>query len=233
MLEIAVSLGLVGPLNGQEFRSEVSMPPKHDPSEFWDRGYATIANLMNARQLAFARAAIGLSERSGRMVHRTGIVPQGALNEYSAPVALLMLRQCLPAVEASVGKELLPTYAFWRIYGHGAQLNRHFDREACEVSATITIDAEPHSAAWPIWFRDLSGNESSLALPAGSAALYQGMRVEHWREPYGGQRQCQIFLHYVVADGPYAAQAGDQVRMKAANHEILADVWQNLDFTGQ
>lgn len=193
------------------------MPSQQDLSQFWERGYATVADLLGASQLAFARAAIERSERTGLMVHRTGIVPQGALNEYSAPAAHLLLRHCLPAVEGSVGKDLLPAYAFWRIYGHGAQLKRHFDRAACEVSATITIKAEPHGPCWPIWFRDLAGNDVSVAMAAGSAVLYQGMRVQHWREPYAGQRQYQIFLHYVAADGPYADHAGDQVRLDAVN----------------
>ena len=189
----------------------------HDTSEFWDRGYSIAPDLIDGCQLAFARTVMNLSERNGLMVHRTGVVPQGALNEYSPPIAIRLLRHCLPAIEAAVGKKLLPTYALWRIYGHGAQLKRHLDREACEVSATITLDAQPLRPAWPIWFRDLAGNEVSVALPAGSAALYQGIRVEHWREPYVGQRQCQLFLHYVVADGPNAIHADDQARRHAAD----------------
>ena len=74
-----------------------------DTSEFWDRGYCIAPDLLDASQLAFARTVINLSERDGLMVHRTGVVPQGALNEYSPPIAILFLRHCLPAIEAAVG----------------------------------------------------------------------------------------------------------------------------------
>jgi hypothetical protein len=187
------------------------MPKPPDLAQFWERGYAVAHDLADASQLNFAKAAIEVSERNGRMRHRTGIVPQGALNEYSPPAGRLLLQHCLPGIEAVVGRKLLPAYAFWRIYGHGAELKPHFDRESCEVSATMTIHADNDGPDWPIHFRDLTGEEANVSLPAGSAALYQGYRVKHWREPFAGRRQYQTFLHYVVAGGEFAQHAGDNL----------------------
>ena len=43
----------------------------------------------------------------------------------------------------------------------------------------------------------------------GDALVYQGTRVAHWREPWDGITQAQVFLHYVRSDGPYSQQALD------------------------
>jgi hypothetical protein len=39
--------------------------------------------------------------------------------------------------------------------------------------------------------------------------IYKGLEVPHWREPFAGERQLQLFLHYVRQDGPHAAQRFD------------------------
>lgn len=177
-----------------------------------------VPDLADAAMLGYVRAAMDLSVQRGRMRWASGLVPQGALNEYGAPVAERLLRHCLPGIEAVVGRALLPAYGFWRLYERGAQLKRHLDREACEVSATMTIASEgADSGGWPIHLRDLGGDDVALAPPPGSAVLYQGFRVPHWREPLAGARQYQVFLHYVVAGGPFAGHAEDRVAIEAVD----------------
>ena len=177
---------------------------------FWERGYTVARSLADARQLAFVRAAMTASQRIGRMRFATVVVPQGALNEYAPIGAEALLVQCRPAFEALTGRELLPAYAFWRIYQHGAELTRHVDRNACEVSASLPIYAEPEEHAWPIHVRDLHGEDTAVALHPGDAILYQGCRIPHWREPFAGQVQYQVFLHYVFKDGDKADFAFDR-----------------------
>ena len=40
-------------------------------------------------------------------------------------------------IEKETGLELLPTYAFWRMYTYLADLKKHKDRSACEISVTV------------------------------------------------------------------------------------------------
>lgn len=179
-------------------------------SAFWSEGYLLAERLLDPKQLAFARAAMDASRRAGRMHAATGkAVPEAALNEYSPIGGEVLLLQCLPAISAAVGAELLPAYAFWRIYEHGSALLRHVDRGACEVSATVMIAAEPADAPWPIMFEPLVGAPTAAALQPGDAAIYQGCKVPHWREPFTGTSHYQLFLHYVRKDGPSAALAFD------------------------
>lgn len=179
-------------------------------AEFWDRGYLLAERLLNPQQLAFARAAMDASRRSGRMRSATSrIVSDNAHNEYSPIGGEVLLLKCLPAISEAVGAELLPAYAFWRIYEPGSALLRHIDRGACEVSATVAIAAEPVDEVWPIKFQPLLGGEAEVALRPGDAAIYQGCRVPHWRDRLTGGTQYQLFLHYVRKEGPNAALAFD------------------------
>jgi hypothetical protein len=49
-----------------------------------------------------------------------------------------------------------------------------------------------------------------LILDKGDIVVYKGMVSEHWREPYKGKQQIQIFMHYVDADGPHAEWSLDK-----------------------
>ena len=177
---------------------------------FWERGYFLAEKLLDAEQISFVRSAMDASRRTGAMHRSQGsTVPVAALNEYAPLGGEAMLVQSRSAIEALVGRELLPAYAFWRIYEHGAALGRHVDRNSCEVSATIAIASDPAEADWPIMVEGLDGTSAALALRPGDAAVYLGCQVPHWRDPLPGVTQHQLFLHYVVKDGPNAALAFD------------------------
>jgi hypothetical protein len=102
----------------------------------------------------------------------------------------------LPLMEELTGLELWPTYTYGRIYWPGSTLAPHRDRLSCEYSATLCIANDPEP--WPIY---MAGAE--ILLEAGDIAVYRGCEVEHWREPYTGRQQIQLFLHYVDANGIY------------------------------
>jgi hypothetical protein len=101
----------------------------------------------------------------------------------------------LKLMENETGLELHPTYSFWRMYTMLADLEKHKDRSACEISVTVMIGSD--GTKWPIY---MDGEE--LNLNPGDAAIYLGCEVEHWREEFKGDWQAQTFLHYVDKNGP-------------------------------
>lgn len=103
----------------------------------------------------------------------------------------------LPAMEEVTGLELFPTYTYSRIYWKGSTLAKHTDRPSCQYSATLCIDNDPEP--WGIY---MAGNQ--VFLEPGDMVVYQGCDIEHWRDPYEGRQQIQVFLHYVDANGKYA-----------------------------
>lgn len=111
-----------------------------------------------------------------------------------------------PVMEQIVGKPLIPTYSYARLYSNGDVLTKHKDRPACEVSITIQL-GRSHHYAWPIF---MEGTRFDLG--EGDGVIYPGCAAEHWRDVCDGPEgyySGQAFMHFVHRDGPYAAEAGD------------------------
>jgi hypothetical protein len=111
-----------------------------------------------------------------------------------------------PVVENAVGEELIPTYAYARLYSNGDVLEKHKDRPACEVSITIQL-GRSHHYAWPIY---MGGQRFDLG--EGDGVIYPGCDVEHWRDACAGPEGYyagQVFLHFVRKNGQYASEVGD------------------------
>jgi len=144
-------------------------------------------------------------------LHEQGILtkdPQCPLSDsvYGDPTFDNLLEKMAGPIGFNVGRKLLPTYTYARIYRPGEVLKRHKDRPACEISATLTLGYDADSV-WPIMFDE--EKEIMVELEAGEMAVYKGCDVMHWRAPFKGNWHVQVFLHYVDADGPYADQALD------------------------
>ena len=132
-----------------------------------------------------------------------------------------------PAMEELLGEELIPTYAYARLYSNGDDLKAHIDRPACEISATVQL-GRSHQYAWPIY---MGGRRVDMA--EGDAVIYKGCEIEHWRNVCDGPEEYysgQAFLHYVRANGPYASEHGCDItirplikNMYVRNRTILMD----------
>ena len=110
-------------------------------------------------------------------------------------------------VEGHVGRPLIPTYAYARLYENGEVLETHVDRPACEVSVTLQL-GRSHHYSYPIY---LEGQRVDLA--EGDGLLYLGKEQKHWRDKCDGPDgyySGQVFLHYVYADGEHADEGGDK-----------------------
>ena len=103
---------------------------------------------------------------------------------------------------------LVPQYSYHRLYTKGTELERHRDRESCEISVTLCLGYESHYN-WPIWFEEKSGEKISVTLNPGDMVIYKGVELDHWREPFQGKNHAQVFLHYNDKNGPYGHQKFD------------------------
>jgi len=142
------------------------------------------------------------------------LVPDAA-SVYKDEVFERLSEKLRPMVEEKTGKSLLPTYTYARSYWHENELIPHLDREACEYSLTLQVSHV--GGAWPIWTsleKDWNtamskGDATEHVMDDGDAVLYKGCEHLHWRYPYEGEQQVQIFVHYVDANGPYKDHAYD------------------------
>lgn len=124
---------------------------------------------------------------------------------YGDQVLDAVLEDLKPKIEAATGLSLIPTYSYARKYAPGDELKPHTDREACEISATLTLGFE--GDVWPIHVSTddkVENDIGEILMKPGDMVIYRGMEINHWREPYTqGKWQCQVFLHYVDANGPH------------------------------
>jgi len=113
-----------------------------------------------------------------------------------------LLMDLLPRAEAITSLKLFPTYSYFRVYHRGDVLEKHTDRPSCEISLSLCLGYQGEKP-WPLMVEGPEGI-SSADLAPGDALLYRGIECPHWRESFEGDRNAQVFLHYVDQNGPYA-----------------------------
>lgn len=111
-----------------------------------------------------------------------------------------LLQKLTKSISDNIGRKLIPTYAYARIYRPGEILERHKDRSACEISVTLTLGYDANKV-WPIFFDE--EKQIAVDIEIGELAIYKGCEILHWRPSFNGNWHVQVFLHYVDANGPY------------------------------
>src|SRR5689334_23067703 len=98
-----------------------------------------------------------------------------------------------PTISRLAGRDLLPTYNYFRIYREGDICRVHSDRPSCEHSVSLTLDysdgevwdlevaRERTPRAQPLAENWGSDSYSSARMKVGDAVLYQGVHHRHGR----------------------------------------------------
>jgi hypothetical protein len=129
--------------------------------------------------------------------------------EYNFIGFLELLCEKTPEVSKFLEEKVLPTYVYGRVYRNGNILDKHTDRDACEISLTLHLDGDKD---WPIYIKKPNGEEVELILRAGDAMMYLGCEAEHWRNKFEGEEYVQVFLHYVRSRGSRSWATFDKKR---------------------
>jgi hypothetical protein len=175
-------------------------------NKFNEIGYAVLENAISTETAKLISLEFNMLRDNTFYVNNVDLNSVGFLSDPDKPKtfswygaycceALLSLLQ--PKIEAITGKTLYPSYSYARIYYKGSELKRHIDRPGSDYAVTVTIDIDETSDPWYIWMKDFNGVENKLELPVGDACVYHGDKLEHWRLPYNGNKQVQVFLFYV------------------------------------
>jgi hypothetical protein len=140
-----------------------------------------------------------------------------ALSAAAPTVTETLLEVMTPVLSKMIDCELYPTYSYLRIYQKGADLEKHQDRHSCEVSATVPLSYDS-AQIWPL-FIETRNQIIGVELEPGDALIYKGIEVPHWREAFEGERQVQVFLHYVKKNGDYREYKFD--KRPALGHQTV------------
>lgn len=185
--------------------------------EYFDKhGYAVLTNALTKQECEQLTEHMFNLHAQGKLVKDEQCPLSDAI--YGDPIFEQLLNNFAEPLGKQVGKRLLPTYTYSRIYRPGDVLKRHIDRPSCEISATLTLGYKS-KRIWPISFEDNTGVEVSADLDVGDLAVYKGTELDHWRLPFKGEWHVQVFLHYVDADGPFADFAGDRRLTEDLQHK--------------
>ena len=168
--------------------------------------------------------------RGGRSLRsfaaRGPLLTRDAIEVYAQqyPPMLGLLWGLTPRIAAATGCELLPTYAYFRLYQQGDVCRVHTDRPACEHSVSLTL-GYGEDRVWPLSVGaehvaeprpgadDTFGAEPFASVPMrpGDGVLYQGVHRRHGRvSPNPNTWSAHLFLHWVDRNGRYADQAFDR-----------------------
>ena len=133
----------------------------------------------------------------GRVPEQKGEMFSNTCQMYVDIPMEILLHYLKPKVEEAYGKELVPTYSFWRRYFKGQDCPPHTDRPSCEVSITLNLGGDGGSD-WAIYVED-----KKFELEIGQAVIYKGCEQEHWRHELPYDSHSQVFIHYIEKDGKY------------------------------
>jgi hypothetical protein len=165
---------------------------------FFDNGYHIERRLLREDERKSLSNAVKILREKGLLRHNDGGVEK-AFFAYGLPFTENALLGLLPTISELTSACLQPAYSYLRVYEHGAVLEKHVDRFACEISVSITVDTDRD---WPLYLQDGSKTISAILNP-GDGLIYRGIDIPHWRKAFEGEYHTQVFLHYVKTDGAY------------------------------
>lgn len=174
----------------------------HDHSGNFQRGYTTLTHLIHPFHVGALRRYYRYHTRSGSFIFGDPQVERryGAHNDPVTRFYQYQLAQAVSDVAESVVK---PSYSYFVSYLSGSSLPSHYDREQCEYSITLCIDATPEPQEQNPWPLELQTREGHLRVwqHIGDGLLYRGRYLPHSREelPHG-YTSSSMLLHYVDAD---------------------------------
>ena len=186
-----------------------SIPPNSTNYEqlFEENGYVIFKQFLPRIMCDYISANIKVLEANSAFGYGDNQVEK-AFSAGALTVTETLLDIVTPVLSKMINCDLYPTYSYVRIYLKGADLEKHHDRPSCEVSATLPLSYDSPNI-WPIYV-ETGSKVTAIELEPGDALIYKGIEVPHWREAFEGERQVQVFLHYVRKDGEYGEYKFDK-----------------------
>jgi hypothetical protein len=128
-------------------------------------------------------------------------------------------------ISEMAGVPVLPTFSYPVIYFPGAELPRHTDRDACEITGTLTIINEPNTT-WPIYIEDALGVQHHIDLNAGDLVIYDGVNFAHWRKPQPQDHfNVSVFYGWVVKGG----RCAEWHERELTGHPVMPNLFDDVE----
>jgi hypothetical protein len=162
------------------------------------RGWVTLDGLIPPFHVGALRRYFRAQTRFGRL--RMDDESPNRYVAHSEPVAAFFHRQLTQAISEAVGARVEPSYSFVTAYEGGADLYPHTDRDPCEYTLSLSVDATPEPAAqvaWPLYV-ETAGGSVAVWQHIGDGLLFRGRHLKHWRTRLpDDQTVTNILFHFV------------------------------------
>ena len=198
--------------------------------DFQNNGYAHIRELV-APEIARAFVARLKEATGGRPIPLSKPQPFPAVLKHPAfdvpsdsfrPMETF-LWGLTPIMSQLVGRDLLPSYTYFRIYLKGDICRVHSDRPSSEFGLSMTLEysddqiwdlqlgKERIDSLYPLSYDFGTMDYASIEMGVGDAVLYQGSHYAHGRmQPNPNAWSAHLFLFFVDRNGPYSKHAFDE-----------------------
>ena len=198
--------------------------------DFQNNGYAHIRELV-APEIARAFVARLKEATGGRPIPLSKPQPVPAVLKHPAfdvpsdsfrPMETF-LWGLTPIMSQLVGRDLLPSYTYFRIYLKGDICRVHSDRPSSEFGLSMTLEysddqiwdlqlgKERIDSLYPLSDDFGTMDYASIEMGVGDAVLYQGSHYAHGRmQPNPNAWSAHLFLFFVDRNGPYSKHAFDE-----------------------
>jgi hypothetical protein len=197
-------------------------------------GYALLENLIPAEVtvalLSCLRVGLGGPDNSFAAFRSQEVLtrrPTIEIPGHSYLPMLTFLWGLTPIVSQLSGRDLLPSFDYFRIYHEGDICRLHTDRPSSEHSLSMTLHYSDDKR-WPLDIARLPSDgpvtrldedfgddpHDSIAMKPGDAVLYRGVERRHGRvTPNPNGWSAHLFLHWVERGGKYQDHAFDAARL--------------------
>ncbi len=203
-------------------RSKVTMPRLTQCGRLFEKnGYVVVKQLIPRVMCDYISENIKVLEAHSHFGYGD-VQVEKAFSAASPTVSETLLDVMTPILSKAIDCDLYATYSYLRIYLKGAYLEKHQDRPSCEVSVTLPLSYDSPNI-WPIHIES-DGKTIAVELEPGDGLIYKGIELPHWREAFEGERQVQVFLHYVRKNGDYREYKFD--KRPALGHQISESLQQ-------
>lgn len=165
-----------------------------------EHGYLPVKGLIEPGVARFTYKTLLLKQWRGECYRDDQAPTSVSLTDASTDALLLELQ---PKIEEISHCRLVPTFSYARLYFHGDGVLRRRDGRACEVSASIHLGKDGGESS--LWFTP----DNKVDMNDGDGTIYLGCQTDYWRDRFTGNVLGQIWLHYVVAGGPFVEHYHD------------------------
>jgi hypothetical protein len=197
------------------------MPPNSQiRSAFHKKGFVVVRNFVGKETCALLKEFVD-QQAPLEMIESTPHAATGSYGEYGTALGDALLKLLVPRVTAIVGKAVVPTFSFLRIYAAGEGLKTHRDRNACEICVSLnfahwTDNKSDAPGSWPLFC-----NNEPVICRVADAILFDGIHVKHARSPLTGPNCGILMLHYVYSDSEHRDEERDRRDLLGTSKEYL------------